>query len=117
MFIPAYPVPQTAVTINHVIQPPKTMSYSTNAVYDIPWLYQDIPGESLCALIEGNVFTILNRAGLLASRSQNNSFDPVYLCDLRPDAVNQHDFNKIRLFASQIVDKSDEMFFNDGMDD
>jgi hypothetical protein len=117
MFIPFYPIPETTITTNHVIQLPKTRSYSTNKMDDIPFWYQDIPERNLCALIEGNLFTIINRDILFAGRPENHSFDPVYLCDLKPDIINKNDFLKLTSFASKIIDKSDEIFFDDGMDD
>jgi hypothetical protein len=110
-------MPEMTITTNHVIQLPKTRSYSTNSMDDIPFSFQDIPEKNLCALIEGNLFLIINRDILFSERTGNNSFAPVYLCDLQPDVINPEDFNKIKLLAYQIIDKSDEIFFDDGMDD
>jgi hypothetical protein len=117
MFMPFYPMPKTAITMNPVVQLPKTLSYSTNKINDMPIQYQDVPEKDLCALIEGNIFTITYRDIFFAGRTGANSFDPVYLCDLPPDILKQSDFSILTTLASRIIDKSDDIFFDDGMDD
>jgi hypothetical protein len=117
MFLPAYAIPETNVTTNQAIQFYTPSSCATNESDEIPIKYMDIPTSELGAFIEGKIFTLVNRDIFLRGRSENKSFDPVYLCDLQADLLNRHDFYKIKITASRIVDKSEEIFFDDGMDE
>jgi hypothetical protein len=104
-------------TRNNIIQFPKNFSYTTNSMNDVPVSVQDVSFPELVKMIEGVIYNMVTRGELLGSRPENTSFDPVYICDLKPDSINPRQTDQLKSLASRIVDKSDEIFFDDGMDD
>jgi hypothetical protein len=50
------------------------------------------------------------------SVTSDDPFDPIYISALKPDVINANDFSTLLEF-SDIKDLSDEIFFDDGLDD
>ena len=57
------------------------------------------------------------REDLLSQNKIDDPFGALYICDLQPDRVNRTDLMMLSRLASRIHDLSDEISFNDGMDD
>jgi hypothetical protein len=67
--------------------------------------------------IEGIVYSAMIRDSLLSHSKLSDPFGALYICDLQPDKINRNDIVTLTRLSAKIRDLSDEISFNDGMDD
>lgn len=73
--------------------------------------------KELKELIEGIVFSAMIRETQISQSKLSDPFAALYICDLQPDRINQSDLTLLTKISTKIRDLSDELTFNDGMDD
>lgn len=66
--------------------------------------------------IEGVIMNNLKSEVSTSMITKDNPFDPIYLAQLEPDVIRKEDMDRIKYFASRIVDRSNELFIDDGWD-
>ena len=72
--------------------------------------------EDIKTMVESQVLELLANDFILTKNVINNPFDSIYLCDLKPDKVLDHDRRYLQELSLKIIDKSDDLSFNDGLD-
>jgi hypothetical protein len=73
--------------------------------------------DYLQQLIEGSVYTYLAENISTDMNKIEDPFDAIYIADLKPDQVKLSNDNLLLNLSGKILDKSDEIFIDDGLDD
>ena len=74
-------------------------------------------GGYLKEFIEGVIMNDINTKISTSMITKDNPFAPIYPAQIMPDNINQDDFERIKYYASNIVDLSDSLEINDGWDE
>ena len=94
----------------------KQLSSKTDSLSSV-FTSMDIIEPEVKNYFEGIVYSAMIRDALLSLTRIDDPFGALYICDLQPDRLNRKDFMLLSHLASRIRDLSDEISFNDGMDD
>ncbi len=68
-------------------------------------------------VVEGMVFKTFTTRLSSEYINKDNPFDSIYLSELLPDEIPNHNILKLKLLAQKIIDKSNDIYFDDGWDD
>ncbi len=73
--------------------------------------------EVIKDMIESQILELVANDYISSRDISNNPFDSIYLCDLKPDFIESKNIKYIKQLSDSIIDKSDELIINDGLDD
>lgn len=95
--------------------PKKNQLASSSSVAD--YLASEIvKNPQLKNFIESVVYGVMVKEKILNQEMSTDPYEALYICDLEPDLLNIRNVKTLKAY-SQIIDRSDEIRFNDGMDD
>lgn len=93
----------------------RLLGEGSDTLNDIEFLTIGADEQKVTSYIQSSIIQLYLRYLSRTSAINDNPFDSVYISKLKPDILEVNDLKEIKKYYS-LEDKSEEIFFDDGLD-